>query len=109
MFVNKLMKKTCKILPTPCSSKRRIRAAPPDAPPRRNRRLAGVRADVSVEPNPTRIKKRVMRALDFVGEHERIDQNALDNYTKTFRQMLPAEHLKALTALFGWTPPEMEP
>lgn len=57
-----------------------------------------------------RNKKRVMRALDILGENEGISQQALEEYSKMFTQSssLVNSHAQALAALFGWAIPEEE-
>lgn len=47
-----------------------------------------------------------MRALDAIGEFERLDQQALDEYAKLFGQRLSEVHVQALAALFKWSIPE---
>jgi hypothetical protein len=51
-------------------------------------------------------RKKVMRALDIIGENEGIDQQAQDEYAKLFGQPLSDSHLQALTALFNWSLPD---
>ena len=53
-----------------------------------------------------RSKKKAMRTLELIEEHEGIDQQALDEYAKLFEQPLPNSHLQALAALFHWSLPE---
>jgi beta-glucosidase/6-phospho-beta-glucosidase/beta-galactosidase len=51
-----------------------------------------------------------MRSLDIIGDQEGLNQQALDEYAKLFRQPLSDYHLQALTALFNWSlPEELEP
>jgi len=40
-----------------------------------------------------RSKKKAMRTLELIEEHEGIDQQALDEYAKLFEQPLPDAHL----------------
>jgi len=47
-----------------------------------------------------------MRARDIIGEHEGINKEAQRDYSKLFTQLLSSSHIQALTALFGWAPPE---
>jgi beta-glucosidase/6-phospho-beta-glucosidase/beta-galactosidase len=47
-----------------------------------------------------------MRTLQLIEEHEGIDQQALDDYAKLFKQPLPDSHVQALAALFHWSLPE---
>jgi hypothetical protein len=51
-----------------------------------------------------------MRALDMNVDEERdlLSQQVLDDYAHRFKQPLPASHIKALAALFGWALPEGE-
>ena len=53
-----------------------------------------------------RSKKKAMRTLELIEEHEGIDQQALDEYAKLFEQPLPDAHLQALAAFFHWSLPE---
>lgn len=73
--------------------------------PRRSRRIAGVDVEspVVVAEKP---KRRVMRTLGIVDDDRvRVDQRALDNYAKLFRQSLSRGHIQTLAAHFGWVPP----
>jgi hypothetical protein len=101
----KITKKTVRILPTPRVTRPTVQARTPSAPPRRSRRIAGVDPEPATE-IATRNKKKVMRALHVIQESEGINQDALDEYGKLFGQPLPASHVQALAALFGWATPE---
>ena len=82
----------------PIINKRRYKSG---VTPRRSRRLAG--ADVEFPLNDmSRRTKKAMRSLDIIGENEGIDQQTLEEYGKLYGHSLPAEHVKALAALFGW-------
>jgi hypothetical protein len=52
---------------------------------------------------PSRSKKKVMLALDIIGETEGIDQQSLDKYSKLFTSAssLADTHVQAMSALFG--------
>jgi hypothetical protein len=41
-------------------------------------------------------------------EMDLLSQQVLDDYVHRFKQPLPASHIKALAALFGWALPEGE-
>jgi hypothetical protein len=104
-FINSITSKTSKILDAPCAPvKRKPRA--PAAAPRRSRRIAGAGAEYSVDPDQGRCKKRVMRTLEVIREHEGINSAALDEYAKLFSQTLSESHLFALACLFGWRTPD---
>jgi hypothetical protein len=55
-----------------------------------------------------RCKKKVMRALDIIGETEGIDQRSLDEYGMLFARSssLTGIHVQAMAALFGWATPD---
>lgn len=105
-FMAKLSKKTVRILPTPAVKRTRSRIRTPAAPLRRSR-IAGVGPEPTNGVASPRTKKKVMRALDIIGENEGIDEHALAEYTKLFTQpcQLSASHIQALAALFGWPTP----
>uniref|UniRef100_K3ZDB9 DUF4283 domain-containing protein n=1 Tax=Setaria italica TaxID=4555 RepID=K3ZDB9_SETIT len=102
-FMARLTKRTTGILPTPCTDRIRTPARTPAAPPHRSRRIAGMEPELVGNSASSRNKKKVMRALDIIGETEGIDQQALDEYSKLFTQSssLTASHVQALAALFG--------
>jgi hypothetical protein len=58
----------------------------------------------------SKYKKKVMRALDIIGETEGIDEQSHDEYSKLFSQSswLPDTHVQAMAALFGWVTPDEE-
>ena len=58
----------------------------------------------------TRNKKKVMRALNIIGESEGISQEALEEYSEMFTSSasLVNSHAQALAALIGWTVPDEE-
>jgi len=107
-FITKLSKKTSRILPTPRKNRIRQRNRIPGAPPRRSRRLAGVEPKNVGAASSTRSKKKVMRALDLIGESEGITPEALDEYGKLFTPScsLVSSQSQALAAQFGWTVPD---
>lgn len=101
-FMEKISKKTSRILPTPRTNRARQRGRTPRAPPRRSRRIAGVEPEEVGAATATRNKKKVMRALDILEESEGISQEALDRYSKLFTQSsLTSSQAQALAALFG--------
>jgi len=57
-----------------------------------------------------RARKKVMRALDLIGETAGIDQQSLERYCKLFTgsAKLPDSQALALSALFGWAAPDEE-
>uniref|UniRef100_A0A0A9B4A1 Uncharacterized protein n=1 Tax=Arundo donax TaxID=35708 RepID=A0A0A9B4A1_ARUDO len=96
------------ILPVPHVPKRGRKAPPPGTAPCRNRRLAGVGVEPLPPPPPSaRPKKKVMLALDIVDQHEQVDEQALEEYATLFKHQLSDSHIKALAALFGWSPPTL--
>ena len=59
---------------------------------------------------PSRSKKKVMRALNLIGETAGFDQRSLEEYNKLFTgsSRLPNSQALALSALFGWAAPDEE-
>jgi hypothetical protein len=51
-------------------------------------------------------RKKVMRALDIIGENEGINQQAQDEYAKLFGHCPSTTHIQAMTAMFNWSLPE---
>jgi len=109
-FLAKITKKTTMILPTPGANRLCSRACAPCAPPRRSRRIAGMEPDTPGGGAPSRAKKKVMRALNLIGETAGIDQQSLEEYSKFFTGSgwLPDNQVLALSALFGWAAPDVE-
>jgi len=107
-FMAKLTKKTAKILPTPRACRGRTRARTPSAPPRRSRRIAGADPELQATVAPTRARKKVMRALNIIGENEGIDEETLKEYGELFTRSstLVPSHVQAMAALFGWATPD---
>lgn len=97
----KLFKKTTRILPTPRAI--RLRTRTPAASPRHSRRIAGFEPDAPCGGTSVRTKKKVMRALNIIGETSGIDQHSLDEYNRLFTQSsAPGSlHVQAMAALFG--------
>lgn len=88
-------------------NKHRDKTLPPGDTPRRSRRLAGAKTEFGLNDlEERRTKKRALRTLEIIEEHEGTDQQALDNYAKLFEQLLPDSHLQAMAALFNWSLPE---
>jgi hypothetical protein len=102
-FLTKLTKKTSRILPTPRASRLRSHARTPAAPPRRSRRIAGAAPEIADGGAPSRLKKKVMRALGIIGETEGISHESLEEYSRLFSQSssLITIHVKAMMVLFG--------
>ena len=110
-FLAKITKKTVKILPTPSTSRPHSRISTPCAPPRHSRRIAGMEPATPGGGGATsRTKKKVMRALDIIGEMAGIDQQSLEEYSRLFSgsARLPDSQALALSALFGWAAPDEE-
>jgi hypothetical protein len=107
-FLAKLTKKTPRILPTPRATRLRSHVCTPAAPPRCSRRIAGAAPEITGGGAPSRSKKKVMRALDIIGETEEISQQALEEYSRLFSQSacLSEVHVQAMVALFGWATPD---
>lgn len=103
----KITRQTAKILPTPSTNKTRQRRIP-GAPQRRSRGVAGVEPEGVEAGASSRHKKKVMRALDILGDKEGITQEALDRYSQMFTQpsSLVSSHAQVLAALFGWGIPD---
>jgi hypothetical protein len=100
-FIDKLARRA-----VPTINKRRGKTLPLGDTPRRSRRLAGAKTEFGLNDLEKRTKKRTMRTLELMEEHEGIDQQAMDDYAKLFKQPLPDSHLQALAALFNWSLPE---
>ena len=102
-FIAKLSKKTVKILPTPPSARLRARVHTLAAPPRRSQRLAGIAPETPCGALHSRSKKKVMHALDIIGETEGIDQQSVEKYSKLFTaaSSLTYTHVHAMSGLFG--------
>ena len=104
----KLSKKTTKILPTPRACRGRTRACTPSAPTRRSRRIAGADSESPATIAPTRTKKKVMRALNIIGENEGINEETLKEYGELFTRSstLVPSLVQAMATLFGWATPD---
>ena len=65
---------------------------------------------LAVVGQPREQKKKVMRALDIIGEMAGIDQQSLEEYSRLFSgsARLPDSQALALSALFGWAAPDEE-
>jgi len=92
-FINKLARRAGGLLPVPAINKRRGKTVPIGDTPRRSRRLAGAKSEFGLNDLERRSKKKAMRTLELIEEHEGIDQQALDEYAKLFEQPLPGSHL----------------
>jgi len=105
-FLDKVARRAGGLLPAPAINKCRGKTLPSGATPRRSRRLAGAKIEFGVNDLERRTKKKATRTLDLIEEHEGIDQQALDEYSKLFTQPLPDSHVQALAALFNWSLPD---
>ena len=105
-FINKVARHASGLLPAPAINKRRGKTLPSGATPRRSRRLAGAKTEFGLHDLERRTKKKAMGTLELIEEHEGIDQQALDEYTKLLTQPLPDSHVQALAALFNWSLPK---
>lgn len=85
-FINMLARSAGCLLPVPAINKRRCKTVPPGDTPRRSRRLAGAKTEFGLNDLDRRTKKKAMRTLELIEEHEAIDQQALDDYAKLFKQ-----------------------
>jgi hypothetical protein len=57
-----------------------------------------------------RPRKKALRSLGIIDEHEGLSQQVQDVYAKLFGQPLLDSHLHALTVLFNWSiPKELDP
>lgn len=99
-FIFKAVKPVGAILPAPPAPKRRKKTLLSNFVPRRSRRVANL-------PPATEHSAAVSvcRHLGFSDGEERVSSASLENYAAMFDQPLSREHLKALTALFGWDAP----
>jgi hypothetical protein len=81
------------LLPVPVIHKRRRKSQLVDETPRHSRQLAGAAVEFHLGDLEIRAKKKVMRALDIIGENEGINQPALDEYAKLFNHRPSASHI----------------
>ena len=105
-FLDKLTRRAEGLLPVPAIHKRRRKSQLTSETPRRSRRLAGSAVEFQLGDLETRARKKVMRALDIIGENEGITPQAQDEYAKLFGHRPSASHIQATTALFSWSLPE---
>ena len=105
-FLDKLTRRAEGLLPVPAIHKRRRKSQLTSETPRRSRRLAGSAVEFQLGDLETRTRKKVMRALDIIGENEGITPQAQDEYAKLFGHRPSASHIQAMTALFSWSLPE---
>jgi len=105
-FINKVAWRAGGLLPAPAFNMRRGKTLSSGVTPRHSRRLAGAKTEFRLNDLERRMKKKAMRTLELIKEHEGIDQQALDEYTKLFTQPLPNSHVQALAALFNWSLPK---
>jgi hypothetical protein len=76
-----------------------------EAAPRRSRRIAGAGVEFNMHDWGSRATKQALRALHIISEAEGTSQEATEAYARVFKQPLSHSQVKALAALFGWTPP----
>jgi hypothetical protein len=72
---------------TPRANRLRSRTCAPCATPRRSRRIAGMELDTPAGGASTRTKKKVMRALDLIGETAGIDQHKFRRVQQVFHRI----------------------
>jgi hypothetical protein len=75
------------------------------AVPRRSRRIAGAGVEFNMQDWGSRATKQALRALHIISEAEGTTEDASEAYARVFKQPLSHNQVKALAALFGWTPP----
>ena len=73
-FLDKITRRTSSLLPGPSVSRHRGMSVPPRVCPRRSRRLAGVEAEVIPADLEGRPRKKAMRSLNIIDEHEGLTQ-----------------------------------
>ena len=76
--------------------------------PHGSHRITGVEPEACCFGASTRPKKKVMKALQIIGETGCINQQSLYKYSKLFTKSssLTSVHVEAMAALFGWASPE---
>jgi hypothetical protein len=104
-FISKLAQHTASIMATPTSFKRSTKTVQEGQKQRRSRRIAGNQAEFSLNELDRRSKKKAMRTLNVISDHEGVSQQAQDAYSKVFGQPLSDLHLEALASLFNWSIP----
>jgi hypothetical protein len=104
-FISSITSKVSALLPVSNIKSKQVRGAAPSSTPRQSQRIAGVAAEFKASDLTTRTKKRVMKALDIIGENGSIDQQAEEEYARLFSEPLSDQHVQALATLFRWTLP----
>lgn len=92
-FIDKLAQHVAGLLLVSAINKHRGRTLPTGDIPQRSQHLAGVKTEFGLNDLERRTKKKAIRSLELIEENESIDQQALDDYVKLFRQPLPDSHL----------------
>ena len=54
------------------------------------------------------IRVELVMRLGLVSEREAVTDAILDEYVRLFNRQLPPSHVRAVAALFGWLPPDMD-
>jgi hypothetical protein len=99
-FVAMVTKKTDGLLP-PLTPLKRSKQLPPDFVPRYSNRLAKRRT-----PNDASRQIQIdLIRMDIVNAKEVISDEALEKYGRLFNSPLSESHIKAFSALFGWSVP----
>jgi hypothetical protein len=102
-FLDKLTRRVDGLLPAPAIQKRRRKTHLAGETPLRSRCLASAAVEFQLGELEVRARKKVMRALDIIGENEGITQQAQDEYAKLFGHRPSASHIQAMSALFNWS------
>jgi hypothetical protein len=105
-FLDKLARRVDGLLPAAAIQKRRRKTLFTGEMPRCSRRLAGAAVEFQLGELEARARKKVMRALNIIGENEGITQQVQDEYAKLFGHRPSASHIQAMTALFNWSLPK---
>jgi hypothetical protein len=104
-FVDKVTRKVDGLLPPPLPHRRRSKQLPSDFIPRRSSRLA--KRDDKTNAARRQIQADLIRSLDVPCDGELLSPKALEAYGNLFKNSLSEAHIKALSALFGWTVPDV--
>ena len=104
-FVDKVTRKVDGLLPPPLPHRRRSKQLPSDFIPRRSSRLA--KRDNKTNAARRQIQADLIRSLDVPCDGELLSPKALEAYGNLFKNSLSEAHIKALSALFGWTVPDV--
>jgi len=99
-FIGRVSKDVDAIVHVPVVHKRRAKTAGPVSLPRRSRRIAKLPPEVDITSAAT-----ICRKLGLADDDGRISDEALDRYSKFYRDLPNRDHVEALAALFGWAVP----